>query len=270
MPISASRGLLACPVCAGALDLGERSLGCGRGHRFDVARQGYVNLLGAPPPANADSTAMVASRDRFLSRGLFRPIADEVADRLAPASVVVEAGAGTGYYLGAVLDRNPAARGVAVDVSVAAARRAARSHERAASVVADVWSGLPVLSHRATAVLCVFAPRNFREFARVLTRGGLVVVVAPTASHLAGLRRRYGLLGIEPDKDGRLLRSASEHLEPVCRSVVDYTASASADDVRDLIAMGPNAFHGPRGDAEPTDVHVSVAVWLFRAGPGAP
>ena len=62
--LDAARGLLACPVCAGALDVAERPVRCRSAHSFDVARQGYVNLLGSTPPANADTAAMVAARER--------------------------------------------------------------------------------------------------------------------------------------------------------------------------------------------------------------
>ena len=130
--------------------------------------------------------------------------------------------------------------------------------------VADRDAPLVAGLRRVGAVLCVFAPRNMAEFARVLVPGGLLVVVTPTASHLAGLRERHGLLGIEPDKDDRLLRSASGYVEAVGRWTVEYAKPASAGVVRDLIAMGPNAFHGVPDDVAPADVDVSVHVWCFR------
>ena len=102
------------------------------------------------------------------------------------------------------------------------------------------------------------------EFARVLAANGLLVVVTPTASHLDGLRERHGLLGIEQDKDARLARSAVGLFEHIGRSQVDYRAGAAAAVVRDLIAMGPNAFHGVPDDVEDADVHVSVTISLFR------
>jgi 23S rRNA (guanine745-N1)-methyltransferase len=265
MSLDAARGLLACPNCAAPLaaeDAG-RAWGCPNGHHFDVARQGYLNLLGAPPPANADTAEMVAARDRLLGSGLYDPIAEQVARRLAGAATIAEVGSGTGFYLARAL-ADGEARGLALDVSVAAARRAARAHPRAASVVADAWGTLPVRSGRVAAVLCVFAPRNLAEFARVLAANGLLVVVTPTASHLDDLRARHALLGIEEDKDARLARSAVGLFEPVARSRVDYRADAAASVVRDLIAMGPNAFHGVPDEVEDAEVHVSVTLSLFR------
>jgi len=265
--LDAARGLLACPVCGSGLTESDTSLTCANAHRFDVARQGYVNLLGSRPPANADTAEMVAARDRVLSSGLYDPIAEQVARRLAQSPTIVDVGAGTGFYLARALDAS-GGRGVALDVSVPAARRAAKAHARAASVVADAWGSLPLLSGRLAAVLCVFAPRSLPEFSRVLMVGGLLVVVTPTAFHLSGLRERHGLLGIEADKDERLARSALGLFEPTARTVVEYRAEASAEQVRDLIAMGPNAFHGVPNDVTADTVQVSVTVSLFRKAAG--
>ena len=101
MTLDAARGLLACPVCAAPLtvDAPGGPLACASGHAFDVAKQGYVNLLGARPPANADTAAMLAARERLLGAGLYDPIADAVAGRLARSATILEVGAGTGEHL---------------------------------------------------------------------------------------------------------------------------------------------------------------------------
>lgn len=264
--LDAARGLLACPVCAGALDVAERPVRCRSAHSFDVARQGYVNLLGSTPPANADTAAMVAARERVLASGAFDAVDALVARRAGAAGcrTVLDAGGGTGHHLARLLDALPDARGVSCDVSVAAAKRAGRAHERAASVVADTWGTLPLLSRRFDLVTCWFAPRNMAEFARVLGDDGLLVVVTPDAGHLAAVRERYGLLGIEPDKGDRLLRAASGFFTAVGSQRVRTPLAASAGLVADLVAMGPNAFHGVPDDVDALETEVAVTVWLFR------
>lgn len=265
-PIDAGLDLLACPVCRSALARTDRTLHCAAGHGFDLARQGYVNLLRSAPPANADTAPMLAARERFLASGAYQPIRAAVVAASAGVQTVAEVGAGTGHYLAGVLAAGAAASHLALDVSAAAARRSSRLG--LASAVADTWAGLPLRSASLDGLLCVFAPRNPAEFARVLRPGGRVVIVTPTADHLAELRSRYGLLSVPPDKTARLdANLAAVNLCLADRVEVGYQLDLDHRSVADLIEMGPNAFHhrSPGLVAEPILAQVAVTVSTFRA-----
>ena len=255
-------GWLACPVCAATLAREGSALRCAAGHSFDVARQGYVNLLRRAAPENADTPEMLAARDRFLGAGHYAPIAAAVADLARGAGRIVEVGAGTGYYLAAALDAAPDAGGLATDVSPAAARRAARCHPRAAAVVADTWRRLPLPDGAVDLVLCVFAPRNPAEFARVLRPGGRAVVVVPGPGHLRELREGYGLLDVGEDKAERVRESFEGW--GFTQERLSYRLELSTAGVADAIAMGPNAFHGLPASTEPCGVTVDVAVLTLK------
>ncbi|OZF30657.1 methyltransferase domain-containing protein [Rhodococcus sp. 14-2483-1-2] len=273
--------VLLCPQCRvrevdsglGAGDT-DRTLWCDRGHSFDVARQGYVSLLtGDGGKFTGDSAEMIAARDVFLGEGHFDPIAAAVSAGVpADSEVVLDVGVGTGHYLAAVLDAHADARGIGVDVSKFAARRAARSHPRLGSVVADIWSGLPVRSGALSAVTCVFAPRNAGELHRVLVDDGVLVVVTPTSRHQRELRGPLGLIGVEEDKTRRLSESLSGLFEPVDESPMEYSMMLSHNDIEALIGMGPSARHGDpeaRSAAlaqlpETTEVTASVTVSTYR------
>lgn len=253
---------LACPVCRSPLTLMDRVLGCGRGHRFDLARQGHVNLTRRAAPQNADTPEMVRARDRFLTGGWYRPLTEAVRETLAGRSRVAEFGAGTAHHLRAHLDGEPDALGLATDVSPAACRWAARRHDRLGVVVADTWAGLPVLDGAVDAVLCVFAPRNPAEFHRVLTPDGVLVVVTPRPEHLAELRSRFGLLGIEEEKLARLDASLAD-FSLLARTDVVHPLSLPADAALDLVRMGPNAFHD-HGIPEDVATTAAFTVSCFR------
>jgi len=273
MAIADVVALLACPHCGKrfALTEDQRSVRCEEHHAFDVARQGYLNLQGREPK-NADTAAMVAARDRFLGRGHYGPIAEQVSStvsRLRPdATGLLEVGAGTGYYLAEVLAQLPEARGVALDVSVAAARRAARAHPRIGSVVADAWQRIPLLDGQLDVVLDVFAPRNGAEFRRLLRSSGVLLTVTPQQEHLAEIRGPMGLLDIQADKQEQLANSLAKHFVRTEHDSVQYEVSLEPDALHDLIAMGPNAFHldddGIRARvaelSTPLDVRVAVDV----------
>ncbi|MCA0295988.1 MAG: methyltransferase domain-containing protein [Actinobacteria bacterium] len=262
MAIEAALDLLACPRCGAGLARADGALRCASGHSYDLARQGYVNLLGGSEPGNADTAAMLAARARVHATGLFAPVADEVRSRLTGRPTVLEVGSGSGYYLAHALGDDGRA-GIALDVSRAAARLAARLDPRIAAVVADVWQPLPVRDACLDAVLCVFAPRNLREFARVLRPDGRLVVATPRPEHLAGLRDRHGLLRVPVDKAEQLAVAASEFFEVQATTNLLWRRERDANEAADLIAMGPNAFHRLPTDVEPGPVTVAVTVQTF-------
>ena len=46
---------------------GGKTLACGLGHSFDVAKDGHVNLMGRGARATGDTAEMLAARRRFLN-----------------------------------------------------------------------------------------------------------------------------------------------------------------------------------------------------------
>lgn len=273
---------LRCPVCHQELTPGSglRSARCPRGHSFDAARQGYLHLAGGPVDHPGDSAAMVAARQSFLATGAYDFIADALAraaaERPGAGGLVVDAGAGTGYYLARVLDALPAAVGLAVDVAKPALRRAARAHPRAGAVLADAWRRLPIADHRAALLLNVFAPRNGAEFARVLAADGLLLVVTPTGAHLGDLADRLGtvegvrLLQVDPEKPARVAAALAGRFRPAGETDHTRQLSLSRTEVRALVEMGPGAAHTDPAALDralralPEPVPVTASVRLTR------
>lgn len=277
---------LICPVCG--LEFmevlpGEMSLVCIDGHTFDIARQGYVNLLtGHGTKFTQDTAAMVAARDEFLDAGHYRALADALAGTVehilaaarsgaagpAHRPLILDAGTGTGWYLQQLLARRgdgglletvagadadadanagagagPDVDAIGLDISKFALRRAARRNPRAANLVWDLWQPLPMEAHRADVVLVVFAPRNAAEFARVLTPAGRLVVVTPRPGHLAEIARQAGMLGIQPEKDAALAASLASHFELESSQPVTAALRLTVADVANVALMGPAGHH---------------------------
>lgn len=264
---------LRCPNCASELAEAGRSLRCTRGHSFDIARQGYVNLATGGVTHAGDTAQMVADRAEFLAAGHFAFVSAALASAVRDSRLVVDAGAGTGDHLAAVLDAHPDAVGLALDIAKPAVRRAARRHPRAAAVLCDTWRRLPVADAAAGAVLDVFAPRNGAEFHRILRPGGALLVVTPTAEHLAELVGPLGLLRVDADKPDRVAASLSAWFEPVEQRRLERPLRLSRAEVRALVGMGPSAWHVDQQvlaasiAALPDPVTVTASVHLHRFHP---
>ncbi|MEV4488957.1 putative RNA methyltransferase [Micromonospora coxensis] len=277
-------GRLRCPVCAEPLAEAAagtaRALRCPRRHSFDVARQGYVNLLAGRAPHAGDTAEMVAARADFLAAGHYDLISSALAaaatdavERVRAARpeaypLVVDAGAGTGRYLAAVLAALGDAVGLALDVSKPALRRAARAHPRAAAALADTWQRLPLADADAAVVLNVFAPRNGAEFHRILAPEGALLTVTPATDHLAELVGALGLLRVDPDKADRVAESLGGHFAEATAAEHRRELALTGAEVATLVGMGPSAWHtDPAGlaariTALPEPVRVTVAVRL--------
>ncbi|MDR1265618.1 MAG: SAM-dependent methyltransferase [Propionibacteriaceae bacterium] len=284
MGLTAAAELLACPACRqplGLVDAAGRLMAvgqpgrpkaarCSAGHSFDVARSGYLNLSQRPAPANADTADMVAARQRILSGHILDNLLSRLLRPFA-GGVALEAGAGPAFFLSQWIDAAPDRIGLAVDISRAAARVAAQAHPRVASLVADIWQGLPVRDGVITTLFSMFAPRNLPDFERLLAPGGCLVVALPNPGHLAGLRQRFGLMQIHHNKLEDLIERMPASLSLEETSQVGLAFPATAEQVGDFIAMGPNAFHPRRSPitAAVIDLDISLLLWR-KAGPRPP
>ena len=175
---------------------------------------------------------------------------------------MVDFGCGEGYWLGKVAER-VAARVAGVDASPFAAKAAAR-RLRGAGVPAEIAVGdaqrdLVFPDTSVDVALSVFAPRNVEELARVVKKGGLVVVVSPGDAHLASPRARAADASDALFGGARVLDAAADKRAAVLErftggdtknafEVVDELEHAGVmrltrDDIASLLGMGPSAFH---------------------------
>ncbi|SBN61489.1 23S rRNA (guanine745-N1)-methyltransferase [Curtobacterium sp. 9128] len=256
--------VLACPVCTEPLSrTGAGQAGCTNGHRFDEAKQGHLTLLPTKRRAlTADTPEMVDARIRFLGRGHYAPVERALAAVVASAAapgIVLDVGSGPGTYLAHALRAADGRLGVALDLSAVAIRRAARMHVAAGAVVGDVTERLPIVDGAAAVVLDVFAPRNQREYARVLHEDGVLVVVTPRTGHLAELAE--ATISVDPEKERRLHDSLTPSFVQRSSEDLTWTMDLSAEDVHDVVHMGPSHHHvAPDAVFAPTTVTAAVTV----------
>ncbi len=244
--------VLACPVCGEPLPSAAGSYVCANGHRFDVAREGYVNLLLAQHRRSKDpgySKEMIAARRDFFDAGHYAPLAGDVAECVrsvlpaGPDRVVVDAGCGEGYYLRrlrCLLARDGSRDDVVLcglDISKHGIRVASRRDPLGLYAVADTYR-MPVLPGRIDVLLTHFSPVSAEDFRRVVKPGAAVLVGCPEEGHLFSFKE---LLYDRPAQHEPVATLAEESgFELIDTHVIRYPLSLRGPgQVANLLLMTP-------------------------------
>jgi 23S rRNA (guanine745-N1)-methyltransferase len=246
---------LACTVrgCGLPLIRRERTYVCARGHSYDTARSGYINLL-QPQDRRAliagDSSAAVEARARLLDAGIGRTFITDLVRCLTSWSLpengsVADLGSGTGDALAACVDRRGIA-GVGIDLSTAAARHASRRFPQLTWAVANADRRLPLLDDGLALLLSLHSRRNPAECARVLSPTGFLLVAVPAAGDLIELRTVIQGKGVERSRVDALIAEHDPFFEPVERF---SSRALHRLDEKMLIDLLQSTYRGARASA---------------------
>mgnify|MGYP003655793983 FL=1 len=250
---------LACPLDGKPLSWSDSVWRCSDGHSFDIAKQGYVNLLPVQQKRShdpGDSKAMVAARQRFLDAGHYQPIAEAVSNAVLshaevqaaghPPFSCLDAGCGEGYYLRQLAhaaSSSPSLSLMGLDISkwaVLAAAKQDAKQEPLSSWVVGSNAHLPVQTETLDCVLCMFGFPVVSEFARVLRTGGVLLQVEAGPNHLRELREViYPTLKPERSTETEVLEGFTHHSS----ERVSYSLALNgSDEIADLLAMTPHLY----------------------------
>lgn len=232
-------GILICPVCGNELSRDENRLCCKNGHSFDIAKEGYVNLLTGSKSGNktGDSKESARARHEFLQKGYFSFLKDEISKKLN--GTVLDICCGEGYY------DDYSGELYGFDLSKEMARLAAKRKNGGHYFVANL-KAIPVKSESIDTAIHIFAPFNDGEFARVLISGGRLYSVVPAPDHLFELKKLIydtPYFNDENYPDGKNLRL-------ILKQKTSRTVNIPREDLKTLFSMTPYFYRTSEKDKE--------------------
>ena len=242
---------LICPICEKPLCPREHRLVCPENHSFDVARQGYVNLLPVQRRHSAhpgDTKEQVLSRREFLEGGYYAPIADALiaaAEAHGASGPILDVGCGEGYYC-TRLAKAMNAELVGLDISKDAVRYAAGKYKDARWLCATA-ARIPVETGGAGLLTSLFAITLPEEFHRVLRENGLFFQVLAAQDHLLGMKRVIYDELVFRDKDTIPELPGFALLQSI---PVRFSFTVEGPQVQNLFTMTPHLFRVSKAGAE--------------------
>ncbi|MCT2530125.1 methyltransferase domain-containing protein [SAR92 clade bacterium H921] len=247
---SDSVSIFKCPSCNATLSLNSiepnKTFGCASKHSFDMAKDGYLNLLLAQHRRSrkpGDSDEMIRSRQRFLNAGYYQPLADTVVSQVLQTGddqQVLDMGCGEGYYLQQLRQASSKLALCGIDISKTAVRLTAK-RKMGAQLAVDSTFNLPLHSDSIDTAISVFSPISVTETARVLRSGGQLIMVGPGARHLAGLTAQIYSQNI-PHR-GNNIDNNLELFKLKDQLEIADTISVEGTDILDLLKMTPYYWH---------------------------
>ncbi|MDN3651246.1 23S rRNA (guanine(745)-N(1))-methyltransferase [Thalassotalea ponticola] len=233
-----------CPICHQPLIRVMASYRCQHNHSFDIAKEGYVNLLPVQYKHSknpGDNNDMVNARRAFLDGGYYQPLRDKLVqwqqDKM-PSGCIVDAGCGEGYYTAAHAAKNCSVYGV--DIAKNAVRIAAKKYPDCHFSVASI-AQLPFAEKSVDWLYSVYAPIKAEEFHRLLKDDGFFISVTPGKKHLWQLKQKIYDTPREHDET----KDQIEGFALVTQERLSYTMTfADGGMARNLLAMTPFAFKG--------------------------
>lgn len=210
-----------------------RRLSCPKGHSFDVARSGYVNLLQPQERRSkqpGDTADAVAARRRLHDCGVTGALLEGIREIVQAGSsdIVLDAGCGDGFYLGSLAaEAGFAAHGL--DISIPAVDAAARRYPEYEWIVANADRFVPYADKAFSLVMSITARMNAPEFRRVLRDDGRLLVALPAEDDFVELR------GAGRDRVERTVETFAREFRLVDRRRVATTGELDADSVRDVL-----------------------------------
>lgn len=246
---------LICPICKKVLIEQDNQLCCDNNHSYDVARQGYINLLPVQHKKSkdpGDSKEMISARQQFLETGAYLPVAEKlnkiVLELLSGNKMIsiLDAGCGEGFYLDLCYKKCKLQypeiefRFLGLDISKPAIMASAKRNKNITWVV-GTNKAPPVVPHTFDIVFCMFGFCDLDIISKVLKPDGKVILVDAGSDHLLELR-----LILYPHIKESRSKVIPSGFNLINEDSVKYIVKLNKDQITNLLVMTPHLYRASK------------------------
>lgn len=238
-----------CPICDSSMEVVEsKSFICSNRHTFDIAKQGYVNLLTKPVKTHYDEKLFDARHKIIVDRHFFSDLHDVITNiihehdsEISKDTIIFDAGCGEGSHLHNILALTNKENlvGVGLDISKEGIKIASRQYKEALWIVGDL-ANTPLVNDSCAYILNILSPANYQEFRRLLQANGIMIKVVPRPNYLIEVRE---VLFHSPEKreyqnDGTI-SLFQQNFNMVDMIQLTYEKKLDKEDLTHLLHMTP-------------------------------
>ncbi|XMB85312.1 methyltransferase domain-containing protein [Mycoplasmatota bacterium WC44] len=251
MILDEKQTIIKCPTCGLHLHKNneKKMFSCSNNHCFDVAKQGYVNLLMSNQSKlriHGDSAEMLDARKSILYGNYYKSVSDYLNKTVESILTdknkeyaVLDMGCGIGYYLTSLKEylKRDNIDYHGIDIAKSGIIEATK-HDKEISWVVGSSMKLPYLDNSIDVIISIFSPISESECERVLKSNGVLIVISPNKNHLMELKRNIYPTIIEKNYEVNELSSAV--LSKINSSNVIKTIVLEKSNLKNLLLMTPH------------------------------
>ncbi len=241
-----------CPLCEKLLlpHMSGKEYFCENNHHFDLAKEGYLNLLpvqakGSKDPG--DNREMIRARNSFLEAGYYDPLAKVLVETIGSLRknnqkmTLLDLGCGEGYYSRQIERRyrkNVQVELHGLDIAKNAIRAAAKKQANAKFIVASS-NKPPYPDQYFDLVFRIYAPSNGQQLKRIIKPDGALLIATPGPRHLWQLKE----LIYKKVNEHSQAPNFPEGFELMSSQRINYKITPDQDERMALLQMTPFAWH---------------------------
>ena len=242
--------LIICPNCKSALNKEEKTLKCLNGHSFDIAKDGYVNLLLANQKKRlnpGDNKEMMLARETFLTTKHYDFLIEHIdsfikvcifkSDKSFEELNLLDLGCGSGYYTRNILSKTRINK-IGIDISKPGIRKASKNDKQSSYFISSIFD-LPIEEQSINIILNIFSPVSISEVIRVLKPEGYFIKVIPGENHMVEIAKQVYDEFIPHQSSIEEEISSEEKLQLIKVEKLEKKIYLKGEDLQNQIAMTP-------------------------------
>lgn len=240
-----NQSLFACPLCKEEMIVhDDGNITCKNNHSFNIAKQGYVNLM-TKDNRSMYSKTLFESRREIIQSGLYDPVQEKIAQLIGnKVTTILDTGCGEGSHLERIcqlLEQHVIA--VGIDIAKEGIMTASKYYEERIWSVGDLANS-PFQKKSFDIVLNILSPANYEEFRRILKPGGKVIKVVPQSEYLKQLRQlAFQNTEKENYSNEQTVKRFKEYFQKTSQHRVKYTVPLQEQLIPKLLEMTPLGWH---------------------------
>ena len=245
-----------CPLCKGTMKVVDfKSLICTNNHTFDVAKQGYVNMMTRSINSRYDKKLFEERHKIIMESELYTLLHEKVSEiinehmNVTDLNMILDAGSGEGSHLQKIIDgcNNERIMGIGLDISKEGIMLAANKYVESIWLVGDLANS-PIANQACHVIINILSPANYIDFKRSLVPDGLVVKVVPRENYLKELRKAlYANTDKEVYRNDETVSLFKKHFHLVNHVNLNYTKKLKSQELSSLAQMSPLAWSSEKG-----------------------